>query len=256
MKNLCFSALVILAAGSFAITTLPSCADSANHMAKGNAKDDAAHAKAMELYERAVSLRKSWDEPGVERIKLVQQAIALYPNDPAFYCELAEEYRLLSDYPAVLDAAERAIKLDGRCALAWAEEGLALVQLKGADVGVIVLEKSVRLDPENPELWDTLAAYRTLTSSIGAAEEAYKTCLRLLHSPKPRAAFFFYGKTTAELDCLTGLGSLRLIEKRYSEAKQFYEEAKAADVNHTRSLVLDDQIERVDKRLQQESSAR
>jgi tetratricopeptide (TPR) repeat protein len=253
MNNLCFMALVIVAAGSCALMTLPSYADNANDR---NAEDDGAHGTAKELYKQAVYLRKSWSAPPADRIILLKQAIELYADAPAFCCELAENYRLQSDYPAALHAARRAIKLDSTYAAAWEEEGLALVQLQGLQVGLAALEKSAQLDPENPEVWLTLAPYRTLSSPT-AGEEAYKYCLRLLRKPEAKVMLLSYPRDRMEVSCLSHLGSLRFRAKRYLEAKEFYEQAKAADVNHE-SLAIDQLIERADQqiRLQAKSSAK
>jgi len=234
-KSLC----TIIVAGSFSLTILPI-----------RAELDA-HARAQDLMARAQLQRQNCLTTPTERIKLVKQAIALYPRDSAFYCTLAEEYCLLSDYKKTLKAAEQAIQLDGTNGVAWREKGLALVQLQDLRTGMEALERAVQVDPEDARSWLTLADHRRLTSPI-AAEEAYKTCLQLIRSPKPKLTAFDDSKELIEVDCLCNLGTLRYVTKRYSEAKQFYEAARAADVNHEQTLIIKDKLEKVERQIAQQ----
>ncbi len=115
------------------------------------------------------------------------------------------------------------------------------------------LEKSAQLDPANPDVWFAMASFcnmhRDIASSV-RAEEAFKKCLEIIRRPETQSPMFFYSKDEVEVDCLLGLAVLRYKARSYSEAKQIYEQALAADVNHHHPDLIQQCIDDTSRKLQ------
>ena len=200
--------------------------------------------EANELFHRAISLKHAGSpERPDECIDVIKKAIAIYPYDPAFYCELAEECLRRQRLSEAEQAINNAVKLEPTYGRAYFEKAQILMQQGAISKGIQTMEISARLSPEDPDIWISLSAYRSLAGSGLTAEEDLTKCLKLVDSgvllnPFNDSADFY------RWNCLQNLGGMRLRQGRYVDAKKFFEQAQIADKNHTFANTLQGQIDK------------
>ena len=205
--------------------------------------------EANELFHRAISLKHagSSEQPD-ECIDVIKKAIAIYPYDPAFYCELAEECLRRQRLSEAEQAVNNAVKLEPTYGRAYFEKAQILMQQGAIGEGIQTMEISARLSPEDPDIWSTLSAYRSLPSGSGLSEEALIKCLKIVDSgvllnPFNASADFYRS------NCLLNLGTMRLRQGLYVDAKKFFEQAQIADKNHTFANTLQGEIDKCSDRI-------
>jgi tetratricopeptide (TPR) repeat protein len=92
----------------------------------------------------------------VELANVEQQALAINPSASGFYVTIAEDLALRFRYPASVDFARKAVRVDAEDEKALATLGTSLLRLGKADEARTYLDRSFRDDPFNLFIGNTL----------------------------------------------------------------------------------------------------
>jgi tetratricopeptide (TPR) repeat protein len=161
----------------------------------------------------------------------IKKAIRIYPQDPSFYCELAEEHLDCRRYSEAFEAVKQALELHPNFGRAYYEQAQIFLKQAYNDEALQPLETSATLTPNDPDVWLALGVYREEPGSVGSPEDAYIKCLKLVGCRRKLSPFNDTAESYRVL-CFQNLGTLRLGQKRYAEAKTFYHQAFVSDTKH------------------------
>lgn len=102
--------------------------------------------KANELAKRAVQLKHR--NRFQEAKRLLEEAIALWPNEPSLYDELSACLSRLGDLDAALQASSHAIELDPNVPRFYTNRGMRLLRAGRLEKAVECAQKALNLDPD------------------------------------------------------------------------------------------------------------
>jgi len=142
--------------------------------------------RAREAYEKGLK-RAEADKPE-QAVKLLQEAIAAYPQFYSAHVALGEQCDKLKRYPEAEAAYQKAVELKGGAAAAYAGLGVVLVKQKKYTEAIPPLRRSIEIDKQAsaPYLFLGLAEMMT-----GDYESAESHLLRAYEIGKPTIAHIY-----------------------------------------------------------------
>ena len=180
--------------------TNPELLEEAGSHAEELLKQDANYVPAHILLANVWAARNG---PGdrAEALKKINHAISLDPSRVESYVSLAGFYRLVDDLGKAEETFKRAIQLNDRASLAYAEYGKFLAQQRRADEAEAQFRKAVEVDPANPDVHWILASFYLVNNRLDRAEEAYKALAAIDPSrPDGRTKLADFYASTGRLD--------------------------------------------------------
>jgi tetratricopeptide (TPR) repeat protein len=147
---------------------------------------------AIEAFDYAMLLDASMDAPYYnkvdalvelerldEAVAVLRDYIALQPEDPEAYCRLGECYEQESRFAEAKQCYEQAAGIDSKYAGAY--YGLASIADERGDVekAYAYLQRSVELEPENPEFWFALSQAQATRKEIPEAVSSLERTVQL-----------------------------------------------------------------------------
>lgn len=156
----------------------------------GLLQEDGRSEEAAAVLKRALDLRPNWG-PLLNNYALALQdlgrlddalailtgAVDVRPDHAPTRANLAGLHRRRGDFLQAVQQAERAVKLNARCAEAWMELGLARQELHHYAGALAAFERAAVLIPERAQPWFCLGEAARLAGEGKRAESAYRHCL-------------------------------------------------------------------------------
>ena len=129
-------------------------------------------------------------------LALIDQAVALDPNDAAYRYSRGRALRAQNRLEAALAAVDKTLALKPDHAEAWLERGNALISLGQAQAAVASFDRAIALTPDWPDAYANRAAARRGLEQYEAALADYDRALAL----RPQSAEAHYNRSIALLD--------------------------------------------------------
>jgi predicted O-linked N-acetylglucosamine transferase (SPINDLY family) len=161
-------------------------------------------------------------------IDLIDQAIAIYPNNSSFYSNRANALKQLTQLDEALKSFDKAIQINPDDKIAYNNRGVLLFDLKQLDESLISYENAIRIKPDYAEAYNNRAI--TL-QQLKRLEEALDSCNKAIRFKSDYA------------EAYNNRGNILLKLKRLEEALDSYNKAISIRVNfseayYNRGIIL------------------
>ena len=181
------------------------------------------HAERMaRLAESLRQLNKAIEPSGITTaLKSCSDALALAPDDPLLYAQIAALKQTAEDFPGAQVAAQKWADLLPSSGEAWSQLGFLLAKQQHYEAAETALRKAFSMDPQ--DVWSLQNLAQTLIK-LGQKDQAMQEYRRAL-SIKPRFGMAWLG-----------LGQLLEEQGRKQEAEDCYRKALANRIHRPQEL--------------------
>jgi tetratricopeptide (TPR) repeat protein len=127
-----------------------------------------------------------------------KKLIELYPGDPESYNNLASFQSLVQDYTGMVSTLEKAVKVTNHPAPFYNQLGYAYLSLKQTDKAEEAFDNYIRLEPVNPNAYDSKGDYFMFMKKYDQAYYSYMKANQMDSSfskDKAEAARLMYEQT-------------------------------------------------------------
>jgi protein O-GlcNAc transferase len=114
-----------------------------------------------------------------ESVALIEQAIAIHSETPAFFCNLGNAHMRLSHYEPARQAYQQACRLDPQFAVAFMGLGNALLAGGHIEPAEAAARQAVAIAPQLFDAWVALGDALLAAESIDEADQSYRRGLAL-----------------------------------------------------------------------------
>ena len=121
----------------------------------------------------------------LESVALIEQAIAINGETPAFFCNLGNAHMRLSQHEAARQAYQQACRLDPQFAVAFMGLGNALLAAGHVEQAVVAARQAVAIAPQLFDAWVALGDALLAAELIDEADQCYRRGLALRPESSP-----------------------------------------------------------------------
>jgi len=137
-----------------------------------------------------LSIEKQAQGRGDEALDLLNEALAVHPDDPGLWMALGNFYLFLGFMEAAVDVFLRILRIDSENISACYRLGQAYLGLNHYQQAVRAFLRATRLDPDHAPSWQELGKIYQYMNRNNDATKAYRTLLELDQENVHARAFF------------------------------------------------------------------
>jgi tetratricopeptide (TPR) repeat protein len=124
----------------------------------------------------------SFSEGHIDVTDLGKKLVAMYPDDPEAYNNLASFQSLVDNTQGMVETLEKAVKVASDPAPFYNQLGYAYLALKENDKAGEAFDKYIELDPGNPNVYDSKGDYYLYMKKYELAYNSYMKAYGMDHS--------------------------------------------------------------------------